>query len=289
MRIFLILFICFVNTGCAQHGKLTYLCPLPNELNENSGIAALEEGRVWFIEDNGNKDNIYEVSTTGERLREFEVKNAGNDDWEDLTQDGEGNLYIGDFGNNENERKDFAIYKLPNPTIEKGDKIVAEEIIFSYPEQTEFPPPAAEKRYDTEAFFFKDSLLYIITKDRSNPFLGEALIYTVPATPGEYKARRVGTFSTCKDYSICQITSAAISPDGTKIVLLGYGSLWIITNFDLPNFSGGDVQYIDLGVRTQLEAVCFKNNNTLYLSDEENHMTGRNLYSFTLPYLAKGN
>ncbi|WP_297762002.1 hypothetical protein [uncultured Muriicola sp.] len=283
MKLFLSFFLCVLSTGCAQHGQLNFVCDLPNKFNENSGITTLENDKIWLIEDNGNDDVIYEVSTKGARLREFKVKNAKNDDWEDLTKDDKGNLYIGDFGNNDNNRKDLVIYKIPNPTIEPGDKIEAEKINFKFPEQKEYPPIPSQRKYDTEAFFHLDDVLYLITKDRSNPFYGEALIYTVPAKAGNYDAKLVGTFKTCNKFTTCQITSAAISPDKKKIVLLGYGSLWLITKFDLPNFSKGTVQFIDLGVRTQLEALCFKDNSTMLLSDERNHNTGGNLYTFTLP------
>jgi len=283
MKLFLALFLCIISSSCAQHGQLTILCDLPNKFNENSGITTLENDKIWLIEDNGNDDVIYEVSNKGERLREFKVKNAKNDDWEDLTKDDKGNLYIGDFGNNQNDRKDLVIYKIPNPIIEPGDKIEAEEIKFKFPEQKGYPPIPSKRKYDTEAFFYLDDVLYIITKDRSRPFYGEALIYTIPAQAGNYDAKLVGTFKTCNKFTTCQITSAAISPDKKKIVLLGYGSLWLITEFDLPDFSKGTVQFIDLGVRTQLEAVCFKDNSTILLSDERNHGTGQNLYSFKLP------
>jgi hypothetical protein len=284
MKHCLYLFLCVVSISCAQHdGQLTFICDLPNKFNENSGITTLQNDKIWLIEDNGNDDVIYEVSTKGERLREFKVKNARNNDWEDLTKDDKGNLYIGDFGNNNNDRKDLVIYKIPNPTAEPGDKIEAEKINFKYPEQKEYPPSPSKRKYDTEALFFLDSMLYIITKDRSNPFSGEALIYTVPAQAGNYDATMVGTFRTCNKSTTCQITSAAISPDKKKIVLLGYGTLWLITNYQLPDFSKGTVQFIDLGVRTQLEAVCFKDNSTILLSDEKNRGTGQNLYSFKLP------
>lgn len=51
----------------------------------------------------------------------------------------------------------------------------------------------------------------------------------------------------------------------------------------MTDFTKGTATYIDLGVRTQLEAVCFVDNSTILLSDEERRKTGRNLYSFTLP------
>ena len=67
-----------------------------------------------------------------------------------------------------------------------------------------------------------------------------------------------------------------ISPDGKKVVLLSYGKLWTITNFSLDALSKGRIKEIDLGVRTQLESVCFTDNNTLLLSDEVRESTGGN-------------
>jgi len=73
-----------------------------------------------------------------------------------------------------------------------------------------------------------------------------------------------------------------ISPDGKVIAVLGYGTLWLITNFEFDDFSKGDIHQIDLGLRTQLEAVCFKNQTTLLLSDERAQTTGNNLYEFRI-------
>jgi sugar lactone lactonase YvrE len=40
-----------------------------------------------------------------------------NIDWEDITKDKDGNLYVGDFGNNDNERKDLCIYKIDKKSL----------------------------------------------------------------------------------------------------------------------------------------------------------------------------
>ena len=124
--------------------------------------------------------------------------------------------------------------------------------------------------------------LCIITKNRTIPFTGEALIYKIPATKGKHKAKRIGKIKLCNDENTCRITAADISPDGKTIVLLSYGKLWTITDFSGDNFSKEKLTEIDLGVRTQLESVCFKNVNTLLLSDEVRDKKGGNLYSYSL-------
>ena len=267
--------------SCSNYGQLTYITKLPKKLKENSGMAIGKESTVWFVNDGGNEDKIYQINNKGKILKELEVKNAKNKDWEDMAQDKDGNVYIADTGNNANKRKDLIIYKIPNPDKEKGDKIEAEQIEFSFPEQKKFPPKKKKLLYDTEAIFYAKDSLYLITKNRSDPFNGNALIYRIPAKKGNYKATYLGEFIPCTDFSTCKITAADISQDGKTIALLGYGKLWLFTNFDLSNFFEGELKTIDLGVRTQLESISFLNNKTLLLSDEQLHKSGRNLYSYS--------
>ena len=274
--------IIFLVQSCANHGKLTLIKKLPSKLKENSGMVSFSESSAWFIEDNGNSDNIYKTDFKGNIIQQFDIKNAKNIDWEDLTKDREGNLYIGDFGNNANTRKNLAILKLPNPEIEKGGKINAKLIRFNYPEQVEFPPRRGELLYDAEAFFHYADSLYIFTKNRTNPFTGETLIYRVPDKKGSYEAELIGKISLCTDWDTCRITSAAISPDGKTIVLLSYGKLWTITNFSINALPKATIKEIDLGTRTQLESISFTSNKTLLLSDEERDGSGSNLYSYKL-------
>lgn len=268
--------------GCNNYGQLTIVTDLPEKLSENSGIVQFGQESAWFIEDNGNKDNIYKVDFNGEIQKVLEVKNAKNNDWEDLTSDEHGNLYIGDFGNNDNHRKNLAIYRLPNPEIEPGDKIDAERIEFQYPEQKEFPPKKKELVYDSEAFFYFKGYFYIFTKNRSHPFTGKVSIYRVPLEVGQHNATLLGEITTCEDWDTCQVTSADISPDGKTVVLLGYGKLWTLTDFSDDSFFEGKLAEIDLGVRTQLESVCFKNETTLLLSDEVRDKEGGMLYTYSL-------
>ncbi|MGB5402997.1 MAG: hypothetical protein WBN13_03400 [Robiginitalea sp.] len=270
--------------GCQSPDALKAEAKLPKRLNECSGMTTLEGKTLWVIEDGGNKDILYGLDLKGRIQKEFEVSNARNKDWEALTSDSLGNLYIGDFGNNGNRRKDLVIHKLPNPLLEKGGKIPAIPIAFRYPDQEAFPPPFDDRRFDSESFFHFGSRLYIITKNRSDPFDGTAHVYSIPDSTGTYIARKELQFQTCENRSKCSVTDAALSPDGNRLVLLGYGTLWVFEDFRKKGFGKGPTRTIDLGGRTQLEAICFVDNGLLYLADERVFLSGGNLYAFPLPF-----
>ncbi len=271
--------------ACAQkpyYGYYTLLGKLPAKLNEVSGVETAGDSTLWVIEDNGNKDKVYAVNLKGTLVRELKVDHAKNHDWEDLAQDKEGNLYIGDFGNNANARKNLKIYKLSKPFSKKGGEIDAEKIEFRYPEQKEFPPKKSNLRFDCEAFFHHKGSLFLITKDRSRPYHGKAYVYKIPDTKGEYTAQLVGEFISCTDPQFCSITGADISPDGKKVALVGSGYIWLFTNFDADNFTKGTMQTIDVKHRTQQESICFLDDNTLIVADEQSKTKGRHLYSYSL-------
>lgn len=268
--------------SCTNYGQLKVVTDLPGNLKENSGMVSLKDSTVWIIEDGGNKDELYKVDFKGNILKTLKMKNGDNDDWEDLAKDSLGNVYIADIGNNNNSRKNLKIYKLPNPEMEPGDKIDAEKIELSYPEQKEFPPKKSERFFDAEALFHHNGKLFVVTKNRANPFNGSALIYNVPDMQGKYNANLVAEINLCADWKTCQITGIDISPSGKKIIALSYGKLFIFTEFTWDNFSNGKIEEIDLGVRTQLESICFISEDLILLSDERSHGSGNNLYSLDL-------
>nr|WP_299072629.1 hypothetical protein [uncultured Allomuricauda sp.] len=280
-----ILLLLIVLQGCAQkpyYGDLTYLGKLPPKLSEISGIVSLDGETVWAIEDNGNKDDIYKVNLKAKITKKFDVKDVKNNDWEDLAKDNLGNLYIGDFGNNFNDRKNLCIYILPNPEKEKGNKIEAEKITFHYPEQTKFPPKKSKLMFDCEAFFYKDDFLYLITKNRTRPYTGKAFVYKIPAKKGSHTAELIGEITTCLDQQFCSVTGADISPDGKTVVLLGSGFIWAFTDFPSDDFTKGTLRTIDVFHRTQQESICFLDNSTVLIADEQSKTKGRNLYSYKI-------
>jgi len=279
--ILLILFI-VIATAIKQHYSNKF-SSIDEKLTEISGIEFDKKGQLWAINDGGDEPNLYRVDRTGKINKTILVTNAKNIDWEDMTQDDFGHFFLGDFGNNENLRKWLTIYKIENPIDIKGNSTQAEIIKFTYPEQLTYPPKAEQKKYDLEAFVFYKKKLYLFTKNRSVPFDGETSIYRIGAYAANHKAEKISTFTTCTLYEkLCWITSAALSPNKKKLVLLDSQSIWLFENWKKDDFFSGDVYKIDLGIVTQKESVTFYDDNTIVFTDEEFMGIGRNAYVIKL-------
>lgn len=271
---------------------LQTICRLPEIVEETSGIEVIG-GDIWTLNDSGDKSRLYVCDTDGNLKRKIKIKKAKNEDWEDITQDDAGHIYIGDFGNNRNRRKNLTIYKISTREALADDKVKQEEITFRFEDQEKFPPKANKMFYDCESVIWYEGALYLFTKHRSFPM--STNVYKIPDQPGEYVAKKLDTFYTGEakkgehrlyDY---WVTAADISPDGRAIVLLSGNKMWLLTDFDGEDFFGGRIREIPLGERTQKEAIAFKNNCEIYITDEYWSDTdkGRNLYLLNIEEIDK--
>ncbi len=262
--------------ACSSSGdKLKKLAALP--VDEVSGIEYVD-GMLWALEDHGNKNRIYKVGFDGKLEQQITLKDVKNNDWEEIASDNQGNLYIGDFGNNENDRIDLAIYKVQKDVLSNNEAEVAAITSFYYPEQKDFPPKKSGRFFDVEAFFEHSGHFYLFTKNRSAGFNGELFVYKVPNAPGKYAAKKIATLHTCGMYKKCAVTAADISPDGKTAVLLAGDRLWLLTGFGNDDFANATMQEYTLGHHTQKEGICFKDANTLLITDEKDKKGGGNLY-----------
>ncbi|WP_339889287.1 hypothetical protein [uncultured Flavobacterium sp.] len=275
-----ILFLFFWSCGSSLKEDLIVLYKLPKSLKEVSGIA-ITDNLTWVIEDAGNKNKIYGLTEKGKIEIESKVSNIDNIDWEDLTTDTKGNLYIGDFGNNENERKDLCIYSIDKSNLKK-DIISVDKTTFSYPEQTKFPPKKKDLLFDCEAFFEWDGNFYLFTKNRSKNFDGTCLVYKIANQKGEQKAELISSFKTCTNDNNCTITSAAINSNGTKVVLLTHDAVFLFENFKGDDFTNGTMKKLELNHVSQKESICFKDDATLLIADERNGKLDGNVYEVKL-------
>ncbi len=162
---------------------------LSSELNEISGIENPFRGTFFAINDSGDEPFVYVLRHDGVLIHKMFVSGAKNIDWEDLSSDHDF-LYIGDIGNNRNQRKDLKIYRVQiNDLLEYyidgelnhnlPDTLKAQSYAFNYPDQINFPPEESRMSFDSEALAYADGKLLILSKDRSKPYKGICKIHEV--------------------------------------------------------------------------------------------------------------
>ena len=144
---------------------------------------------ISSINDSGDEPFVYVLRHDGVLIHKMFVSGAKNIDWEDLSSDHDF-LYIGDIGNNRNQRKDLKIYRVQiNDLLEYyidgelnhnlPDTLKAQSYAFNYPDQINFPPEESRMSFDSEALAYADGKLLILSKDRSKPYKGICKIHEV--------------------------------------------------------------------------------------------------------------
>jgi hypothetical protein len=257
----------FIIIACQTFGLLTIEASINNSLKEVSAVELdLHSELYWVIEDAGNQNHMYGLNNKGHIKRDITISNAKNRDWEELTADSLGNLYIGDFGNNNEKRQSFKIYKINAEDLTK-DAVVAETITFKLPKN--------EDSKDFESFFLYDNFFYIFSKETK-----KFITLKVPNIIGEHEAKVIANYNL--DVKHNRITSADISNDNKTVILLNHDKIWKLSNYKNADFFSGNIEVFPFGHNSQKEGVCFKNDSVVVITDERNGSEGGNIYSFKL-------
>ncbi len=248
----------------------SFITFLSDTVHESSGLAFFG-GMLWTQNDSGNPQRLYAVDTlTGNIRRSVWIANAPNQDWESLAQS-TSHLFIGDFGNNQGDRKNLRIFCIALDSLLALDTVTAEVIGFTYPDQSDFSSASNNNEYDCEAFYFWQDSLHLFTK---NWVSNTTRYYTLPHIPGQFEAMLRDSFDTEG-----LITGAAIQSGG-DVVLCGYKNMgsgfwtcfaWLL--YDYPDYRpfGGNKRRIELGTALQLgqmEAVWFHDDGRGWLTGE---------------------
>lgn len=256
---------CRYETGNAgmekQKLKVERAGTLDRILDECSGICPSPwSDHLLALNDSGGKPEIYEISKDGALISTRPVPGAVNRDWEEITTDPAGNVYIGDFGNNGSNRQDLTIYKYTGePSTGKGTA-EPRKITFRYDDQTF--EPGEKKEYDCEAFFWANDSLYLFTKSWEKG-IKTCRMYVLPDAPGDYTAA-------LRDEVLlkAQVTGAAVSPDRSRFALISYGKIFLFgINRGQIGFRS-PVACIKIA-RMQTEAIMFEDTRTLLFTNEQ--------------------
>ncbi len=268
MKLFVVtLFVSIVAYGSAQ--KLKTVQKLPASLNEISGLTFLNDTVLIAHNDSGNEPVLYFLNLLGEVIHQVEVSQAKNRDWEAITSDGK-SIYIGDIGNNNNNRKDLIIYKVSLLDVLNKKSVEAEKIEISYQGQIAFPPADSLLNFDAEALAFHNDSLHIFTKCRTKPFDGNAHQYTVPTKPGKY---------VLKKRNWVYIGGDGFYKDAVTDVTIHDDVYWFLTynrviGYKLVEHKFTRHETINLSGYSQKEALITKDNKNFYLADERHRILG---------------
>ncbi|GAA4433089.1 hypothetical protein GCM10023188_22120 [Pontibacter saemangeumensis] len=229
---------------------------LDSRISESSGLAHATDSTFWTHGDGGSPSELYRFSLEGELLQTVPLR-VPNHDWEDIAEDGQGSLYIGDVGNNSNNRQNLQVYK-----VRPAGMAVTDSIRFRYADQVAFPPPLPQRHYDLEGFFYQADSLHLFTKSRA---LRETVTrrYALPATGGNY------TLQPQEELRLkSPVTAAAISPSQDQFALLGYGRLYLFGMEDGLVSLSGKRSCLPIGKTGQAEAVLYLSPTQLLLTNE---------------------
>ncbi len=184
-------------------------------INEVSGlvISAGNTGYLWTHNDSGDEARIFLINDSAHHRATYYLQGISASDWEDIgtmERGGAHYLLIGDIGDNRGRRPYVHLYVLKEPVVSTETPVV---VTLSAEQVRSFVMRYEDGPRDAESLFFDplDEKLYIISKREL-----EVGIYTtnLPEFPADtLTLRKVGVLPHTF------ITSAAISPDGTELLL----------------------------------------------------------------------
>ena len=272
---FVFLFCCFSFFVFSQKSVA-----LSEELKEISGIQYINDTLLVAHNDGGNGSMLYLLNpNSGKILKRVVVKGVKNTDWEDIALEGK-YLYIGNFGNNANKRKNLSIIRVSWKDALVNDSINSELMTFEFNEQKAFPPEKKSLNFDTECFAFADGYLWLFTKNRTEPFDGISNVYRVKFQENTHVVLK-------KEYSI-KIGSKGWMFDSVTGGDFAYGYFYLTTYNRVLKylFSEGKfslVKQYKYKEYNQKEAITVIKDDQIYVANEFQKVLGKQkLYRISL-------
>ncbi len=262
---YLFVIVCFITLNKLFSQEVVSDIALSKKLDETSALEIVSNTLIT-INDSGNKPVLFYLDKKGNILNERKLDCCKNNDWESLAADSD-YVYIADFGNNYDTRKNLSIIKIP---IDKSSNENPEIINFLYPEQKKFKRIYRRSEYDAEALISFGDILLIFTKNKRKKITE---IYSLPKYGGNFKAQKIGSLNT---ESI--VTGADYDKKTNTLVLtstINFDEYYIlvVNDFSLNNKDHKINMYeIPIG-KTQVEAIKIIDENTFWITSEDESST----------------
>lgn len=256
------------------YGRGRELVRLANKkINESSGLACgrKNKGVFWTHNDSGGRARIFAFDARGRDLAAITLTGARAIDWEDMAsfEAGRGDrniLLLADTGDNGRRRKTYALYAIPEPSLNMGREkarrsvSVAQTIHFRYEDGS----------HDCEAVAVDPTTrtIYLVSK-----VLGiSCRVYAVRWPARSSSRARPLVAGAVASLTIPPVTAMDISPDGLRAVVLTYGSAFEYVKGRGETWAQGfsrRPRIIPMPRRVQGESICYgPDGKTLYLTSE---------------------
>lgn len=266
--------------GCERWSSARDAGQIGDPLNELSGLVASrsQPGIFYAHNDSGDSARFFAVSQTGQVLQTFVLDGATATDWEDLALGPcpTGTcLYIGDIGDNLRVRTNYAVYRVPEPTVTTGTTNVTwERLRFEYP---------GAARHNCESIFMhpKTGVLYLVTKE--DTAVSEVYRFPTPSPDFSVTLEYVATL-TIPSSTDRPLTAADVNPCGTAVLMRMYNRLVEYrlpageTNFERI-FSVAPVN-VPFANEAQGEAVAYSFDGMSYFTASEKLVDTPSLFEF---------
>ena len=251
-------------------------------VNESSGLAASRRnpGLLWTHNDSGDEPLLYCLDLQGRSCGVWRVTGAEAFDWEDMAagpgpgaRAGEPHLYLGDIGDNIDQRTEIVVYRIPEPAAQGGGPVPtraspaatapAEALRLRYPDGTR----------NAEALLVHPTSgdVYVVTKEAQGAGLYKATAPLDPARPATMT--RLTTLPLGTAGGLDQVTGGDISPDGRRVALCTYGQAYELV---LPEGAAAFDNVweqppvpVALGPRLQGEAIAYRLDGRALLTTSE--------------------
>lgn len=193
-------------------------------ISECSGMSAslANPGYAWVHNDSGNDPFLYLMRLSdGQLVWTIYASNWTNTDWEDLEvvqkRDGGAYIYVGEFGDNQQVRKDIGLYRIEEPRY--SDSLFSDTTNIGY--ATRFNLVFPDKPHDVEGLFADQSRgdVYLVTK-RDN----RSMLFGLPFQETPMAA---DTLVYCGSFPFNYVTGATSNLSGNQVAMRTYQQLML--------------------------------------------------------------
>ena len=199
-------------------------------IGESSGVAASRRnpGLVWTHNDSGDEPFVFCLDPQARSCGAWRVAGAEAFDWEDMAagpgpRAGEPYLYLGDIGDNLDQRQEIVVYRIPEPVAGGGGPVptTASPAMTAPAEALRLRYPDGPHNAEALAVHPTNGDLYVISKDAQSAKVFKA---AAPLDPSKVAPMiQVGTIRLgAGARGLEVITGADISPDGRRVALATY-------------------------------------------------------------------